>query len=236
MPDWYVRICAYDDLPECRQAIQSVPTGVPVHVCDGRYATFPGDYDLTPGLAEYCADRDHAHYHAPPADSLPFGHALDVPAEWRPGVHAKARWIDEVCPQDAWALKLDTDERLRTVDVDLDALDETVKYCPVVDLHEQHQQRVHVARLWVPDRWTRWIDDCLLPREIIPRDHPLECLQRIWRDDEWTALRFLRRSRTKDVRIDNYGGERPAAYRERRAEHLRRIGRSDRWTELKKEL
>lgn len=229
-------IHAYGDLDHAKQAIASLPAGTPVHVFDGRYATFAGDHDLTPGLEAFCGAHPDCRYHAPPPGALPFGHDLDVPDEWRPGNYAKARWAFDHLSADEWTLKLDTDERLRTFEADLDALSRTHKYAPVVDLHGQAKQSVHIARLWVPDAWTPWINDCLLPRDVFPRDHPLEALQRVWRDDEWTALRFLRRGQLTAIEIDNYGGERPAAYQRRRAEHLRRIGRDDRWTELKREI
>lgn len=236
MNDISIRICAFDDLPECRRALESLPTGVHAHVCDGRYANFSGDHDLTPGLEALCDERAAWHYHAPDDYLLPFGANIDAPDEWRPGVYAKAHWMEAVLPQDEWALKLDTDERLRTFDVDLGDLDRRKKYAPVIDLHGQRKQSVHIARLWVPRYWTPWVGDCLLPKTLFPRDHPIDCLQRVWRDDEWTALRFLRRGQTADIRIDNYGAERPADYQARRAAHLRRIGREDRWTELKREI
>lgn len=230
-----IRISAFGDLAECKQAIASIPDGITIHVCDGRYATFDGATDLTPGLEAFCDKRPDCVYHEPPEFRLPFGHefiADGVPLEWRPGVHAKARWIDRVVPQDEWTLKLDTDERLTRFNVTLDDLDREKRYAPVINLHGDTKENVHVARLWVPKHWTRWIDDCLLPRELFPRSTPLERLQKIWREDEFRVIRFMRLQETRRIMIDNYGADRPADYQRRRVQHLNRIGRDDRWAEL----
>lgn len=230
-----VRICAYGDLPQCREAVASVtehlPDGVPIHVCDGRYATFDGETDLTPGLEAFCGAHPDCTYHAPPEEYLPFGWdriADGTPAEWRPGVHAKAQWIDETLPSDEWTLKLDTDERLARFDADLETLDREFRYAPIIDLHGDGKDRAHVARLWVPTHWTRWADDCLLPRNLFPRDTSLKQLQRIWRDKRYEMFRFIRLRQRQDIHIDNYGAERPDAYQQRRADHLQRIGRGER--------
>lgn len=233
-----VRIACYGDLAECRQAVASVTDTLPdatIHVCDGRYATFDGDTDLTPGLRDFATAHPSVRYHSPPDEYLPFGWELlkdGTPPKWRPGVHAKARWIDSVLPQETWTLKLDTDERLRSFDVDLGALDRTTRYAPEINLHGDDKPMAHVARLWVPTHWTRWIDDCLLPRAIFPRDTPLEILQRVWRTEDFRMIRFVRLLQTHDITIDNYGADRPADYQRRRVEHLERIGRDDRWAEL----
>lgn len=232
-PDTFnVRISAFDDLGECRQAVASVPDGIPIHIFDGRYCTFDGDYDLTPGLEAFCETQPDCTYHAPDADRLPFGHDLDVPTEWRPGNHAKARWINyEQLPPDEWSLKLDTDERLDRLELP-DSLDPRTRYSPEIVLHGDETERAHVERLWQPREWTCWIDDCLLPRAIFPRDTPLDILQRIWREDRYRVIRMIGWSRLGTVRIDNYGAERDPAYQQRRVDHLRRIGRTDRWADL----
>lgn len=237
--DWNVRICAFDDLEQCKRAVDSVPDGVTVHVCDGRYALFDGETDLTPGLEAFCGAHPDAVYHAPDSSRLPFGHELladGVAPECRPGVYAKARWVDEVIPQDTWTLKLDTDERLDGFDVDLSTLDRKYRYCPVIRMHGADRERIHVARLWVPEHWTRWIDDCLVPRELFPRDHPIEILASIWEREEWIVIRLLRREPIEDITVDNYGGQRDGDYLRRRLDHIERIGREDRWTELKAEV
>lgn len=231
-----VRICAFDDrdlIPGAVESVRDVLGGVDIHVCDGRYATFAGEYDLTPGLAEWCADRENVYYHAPPADRLPFGHALDAPPEWRPGNHAKAQWINyEVLPQDEWSLKLDTDERLRAFKTDVDGLDPETRYAPLITLHGETKERANVERLWQPLQWTCWIDDCLLPRAVFPRDTPLERLQRVWRTPAYRQMRFVKIAFCSAIEIDNYGADRPEEYQQRRAAHLRTIGRDDRWADF----
>lgn len=225
-----VHLHAYGDLAQCRVAVASVTNHLPdatIHVCDGRYTTFEGETDLTPGLASFCGRHPNARYHAPPERDLPFG-IEGAPDEYRPGNYAKARWVfDEVLPDDKWTLKLDTDERLQGFEQDLDALNPRWKYVPRITRAESGE-RVAVARLFKPGHWTPWTDDCLLPRDLFGWDTPLEKLQRIWRDEDCVMFRFIKLGNVDDIQIENYGAERPDDYQRRRADHLERIGREQR--------
>lgn len=223
---WNVHICTFGDFAMVREAVDSVPNGVPIHVCDGRYASFDGRTDVTPGLETWCEDIDQVHYHAPSPTRLPFGHDLDAVPRARPCVHAKAQWmIHEVLPQDEWTLKLDSDERLERFDVDLTTLDEWTKYVPLVEMADG-SGRVNVARLFMPAHWTAWIDDCLLPRSDYARTSSPEWMGLVYEQGD---VGFVNRERLPwQIRITNHGDERSLAYQRRRADHLEWMGRETR--------
>lgn len=226
-----VHIYIFDDLETLPQAVASVREvlgDVDIHVLDGRYELFDGETDLTPGLRGWCAGRANVHYHAPPESWLPFGHDVPNPPEHRPGNYAKAVWtFDEVLPPNEWTLKLDADEQLRRFDVDLDELTETTRYAPVID-RVGTDDRVHVARLFQPRHWTPWINDCLLPRALFPRQTtPLSVRQRLWRVDEFRAYRTVRLGFADKIEIANYDAERDVDWQARRTAHLDAIGRTD---------
>jgi hypothetical protein len=233
--DWNVHLYAYDDLEMVHKALDSLPHQVDVHVCDGRYMDFAGELPLTPKLESLCEKYHNVHYHAPDQDRLPFGDR-NAPGELRSSVHEKAKWVNyEVLPQDEWTLKLDSDERLQKWDVDLEALEERVRYCPVIN---RVDERIYVGRLWQPRHWTVWIDDCLLPREVISRDMALDRLARLHLNLEYRPVRFAYREHLEDnqIVIHNAGAERPAEYQQRRIGHLQRLGREDRAAELEDRL
>lgn len=232
MTDWNVHLYAFDDLDQVREAVATIPDGVDVYVCDGRYVDFRGDSNLTDGLDEFCADNRHCHYHAPDKDRLPFGDPTAA-GELRSSVHEKAAWVNyEVLPQDEWTLKMDADERLTNFKVDLAHLKERWRYCPRI--YRKREDECHIARLWQPRHWTVWIDDCLLPRDIFPRGYPLERLARVHLDPHYSAIRFAYREemRDGDITIHNVGIDRPREYQERRVAHLQRLGRETRAEEL----
>lgn len=184
--DWNVHIMAYDDNEQLARALRSIPRHVPVHVFDGRYASFPGEYDTTPGMAGTCVAShiEHIQYHRPHTDQLPFGHEYDDPT-LRGGVHEKAKWaLYETLPQDEWTLKLDTDERLVTFrERALLGFDPKTRYRP--GMRYPDGRDVVQARLVVPEHWSVWIDDTFLPRDEVPRDTPLADLKRQWATDRY---------------------------------------------------
>lgn len=239
MPTWNVHIHAFDDPDFCEAAIRTVPTDVDVHVCDGRYVDFAGERDLTPELEDICEEYGNAHYHAPSEDRLPFGHDSDAHARLRAPIYEKAKWVNyEILPQDEWTLKLDTDEQLITVDEDWleEDADPSVKYAPAINRPDDPNGRPHITRLWQPSYWTVWIDDCLLPRDLFPRDMDLEYLHRGYTTPAYRPLGFAHRKETTAILIENGGQERPEEYQERRLEHLEHIGRDDRARELREYL
>lgn len=225
-----VHIHTYGDLEMLREAVASVPEGIPIHIFDGRYADFEGDTDLTPGCREFCAAHPDCRYYAPPEHLRPF----PGDSELREPVSRKSRWGFEHLPAEEWTLKLDADERLTRFDVDFAALDPEGKHCPVIESVDG--QRFHIARLFKPKYWTPWVDDCLLPRGLYPRDTPLGDLARVWTETDRIAQRFIGRYPIDSIHIENYGPERPADYRERRLDQLERMGREDRFTDLKDDL
>lgn len=226
MSDLNVHIYCYEDLEFLKDAVAQVPDGIPIHVCDGRYADFDGDYDLTPGAAEWCDDQPGVTYHAPPADRLPFGDPDDT--EHRRSVHEKSEWVNyEVLPQDEWTIKLDTDEEFTRFDAEyVPDLDPEIRYRVYVDVDED--RHFYLTRLWQPQYWTVWVNDCLLPRDEVPRYTPVEEIAEKWYDH-----RNERRVRIEAIRIDNRGTDRPDDYLARRADQLEDIGREGRARQLR---
>lgn len=226
MTDWNVHIHAYDDLDMLREAVESVPEGVPIHVFDGRYHTFPGERNATPEIRDFCTTHPDCTYHHPDHDDLPFGDPNTL-GEWRSAVHEKAMWAFELLPEHEWTLKLDTDERLNAFDTSLfDGLKPSGKYCPRIAMEDDPMGDVHIARLWQPRYWTPWIDDCLLPRDLLPRDVSLERLHTAW--EKYQMLRFVDRYEITEIQIHNVGSDRSDDYLSRRTIHLQNIGRDDR--------
>lgn len=233
---WNSHIHVYHDLDFLKDAIASLPENITKYVIDGRYCLFdPGadGLDWSPEVRDYCRGQANIEYILPPESLLPFGHSFDVPDKYRPGNHAKAKYaFREVLPEDEWTLKLDADERLETFDVDPWKLDEEVRYGPLLK-RGQAARDGHVARFFKPKYWTPWIDDCLLPRALFPRDStPLEVRYTFWRVDDFRAMRHLRLSCISDIVVDNRDEERCEERQERRIRHLRRIGRGERAGEL----
>lgn len=223
-------VTIFDDLELAKRAIRSVPDDVPVYVVDGRYETFPGDYDLTPGAAEWCADQPTVTYCAPPAERLPWGSDRD---DWHPHTrydqYAEAIWKNyEVLPGDEWVIKLDADEELvqfdRSVFTDLDP---ALKYTPAVFTPAGMQ--MFPDRVYVPAHWTFWVDDVQFPRSLFPRSTPVEQLATV---QSRTSMKKANQGGIiDDIQLLNYGRTRDAAYRERRLDQLERIGRPNAATE-----
>lgn len=222
--DYQVVIETFTDLDFLAGALASVPDSVPVHVIDGRYATFDGEMDWTPGARRLCERFPNTTLHRD-RDRLPWGHERDAadPAVRWPQV-AQMRFVLGAIPNDTWTLKLDADERLRRLDVAESALDESQVYHATVhvDGHPYPTMpdgELYVPRLWYPERWTFWTDDVPLPRDEYPRDTPAEELYTAKTRGEHLPHQnvFLK----DDIQIDNVGHERPAAWHERRDEQLR---------------
>lgn len=217
-----VHMYLFDDLAMAKEAVASVPGGFPIHLVDGRYADFPGDYNLTPGAQSWAATQPDVTYHAPPDDLLPFGDPNNT--AHRRSTHEKAKWVNyDVLPPAEWTLKLDSDERL--VEFDWER---------VADLDPGRRWRIQIevvgeprewrlTRLWQPNYWTVWANDLLLPRSEVPRDTELERLQQLWNNQYHRG-----RGHFTEARIINYGVDRPQEYNERRVEHLHSIGRDQR--------
>lgn len=235
MPDLTIWIPCYDDLTHLEAALDStIPYGdrVAVYVVDGRYATFPGETALTPGAEDLCAGYPHVTYTHPPrvpidaddATKFRIHNHYDVPLNYlRLPQHEQATWVNyELLPQDEWVLRMDTDERIRSIDWDaLAALDEQQKYVPTV-WQTDGTQLTYPVRLYQPRYWSFWIDDVLFWREFYPRSSPVEELFDAHVHSSHRATSYG--GVTEVIHLDNHGQERPAPYRERRAEQLEAMG------------
>lgn len=213
-----VHIHAYGDPALCEQAIQSVPDSMPVHVFDGRYRSFAGDTDLTPGLAEICESYGNATYHEPPAETLPFGDP-EKPGEYRAPQHEKTTWAWSRLPADDWTLKLDADEELACFDADLDELDRSKKHRVNVSIPgDPDYPDALSTRLWVPEHWTFWTDDLQVPRDDCPRTADAAEVKTAIDQGAYKARQNL--GTRDDIVIENIGHERPASYLARREAQL----------------
>lgn len=218
-----VWIPCFDDLDQLKGAIESTEPfadRLQVHVIDGRYATFEGENDLTPGAKAACRRHDHVEYLHPPG--LPVGDPEAKP-HLRSPQHEQATWVNyEVLPQDEWALEMDTDERLERLPTGaLDDLDPRRKYTPTV-LTPDDEQLTPAIRLYQPRYWTFWIDDVMLWREYYPRSTPLP---ELFEAHVQTAHRNIGYAgEVGGITIRNNGEERPSEYQERRADQLETMG------------
>lgn len=200
-------------------SITEVLPETPVHVVDGRHASFPGEWNITPAtfdlIQEYPA---HVQYHRPPQEVLPFGKTR---TEGRYANHLKAKYVwYHVAPQACWALKMDADERLLTCDINLSELEASTKYTALI---EMESDTIENARLWVPHEWTFYVDDIPVPRREVQRDVDFDALhERIGPTLTWSNVsRDL--SETEALHIENRGHERSEAYMERREAQLATI-------------
>lgn len=225
-----VHMYLFDDLGMAKEAISFLPEDIDIHLMDGRYTDFPGEYDLTPEAGDWASKRDNVIYHKPPEEKLPFGDPEDT--ENRRSVHEKARWVnEEALPEDEWTLKLDTDGFLTEFDPSVvEELDEEIRWRIEVRI-EDEGRRFHLTRLWKPKYWTYWINDCLIPRSEVPRDTVLSELP-----DLWQEYKSERRKKLEDWLIINRGTERADDYIERRVEHLESIGREGRADMIRKNV
>lgn len=228
-------ICAWGDVDICRGALESIPEDASIYVFDGRYDTFDGETELTPGLESLCNSYSNCEYHAPPDDMLPFGHDIAAPPEHRPAVHAKARWMfEEKLPQDEWTVKVDSDERLDELHRDrFTDLDPRVKAPGDVAIVDDRE--VYPTRVLQPQHWTPWINDCFVPREDVPRSASLQERHDTWMEKA-TRFKYYQQN-PPVVALENVGlSERPREYLEQRIEHLKTIGRGGRATDLRRHL
>lgn len=227
-----VHIYAYGDPDQLRRCLDSIPAGLDVRVFDGRYCHFDGERDTTPAFEPICRNYSNVELHVPPEEILPFGFE-DLPSEWRSDVYEKTRWVWSHLPEDEWTMKLDTDETIESLPRDLE-LDPRKKYCPLLYANEPNRRKIHTCRVWKPEHWTHWINDCLVPRELFERDTSLEKLATIWNNKMYQMLRYANRAELPEVELRNYGDERPAEYQRRRVAHLETIGREERAEEVRK--
>jgi len=219
MDELQVSVSHYGDrelLEECLNSLDYHLPGVPVHVLDGRYGNFEGGTDLTPGTEDLCSHYRSVHYHSPPEDRLPFGEG----STGRYPIHLKARWINyEVLDGSRWTLKVDADERLREFSASLDGLDREVKYTVDIVTEGEHYKN---ARLWVPDNWTFYVGDILLPRDEFPRDTSFEDLREAaGPETTWTRVSDDLRDL---VRLENVGNTRDPSYVASRKKQIRTFG------------
>lgn len=215
-----------------REAIESVPESARrIYVVDGRYATFDGETDLTPGAADLAAEFERAEYVEPDPDQLPFGHdrPSGTPVRWP--VHLKQRWVfEDVLPQDEWVLKMDTDERVETIDAELfERLPRRWKAAPRVDT--LWERGVAQPRIYVPEYWTYWLADVAFPRYLYPRGTDAETLYEAEQHYDMAPVRNV--GSTPAVQLRNVGDDRPEDYRERRADQLDVMGRHGRAAEYR---
>lgn len=228
MPSLNVWVPFYDDLDWLTGLVETVPDGIHVYAVDGRHATFPGDHDLTPLAERWCSRQPDVTYCSPDKERLPWGHEYDDP-RLRGPQYEKACYANyEVLPSGAWTLKLDTDERIRELDVDaVFDLNRKMRYSPrITPLDERNYQP---QRLYVPRHWTFWLADQFFPRDFYPRDTPpgdlfAATIETNHGSANWGGL-------TPFIHIENIGAERPREYRERRRQQLERMGRHERAAE-----
>lgn len=237
LPHLNIWIPCYDDLEQLREAVESVQPflerheSVSAYVVDGRYATFEGETNCTPGADGLCS-RYNAIYVDPSLPELGSSHCPQVELPWgdpdapdylRSPQHEQAKWVNyELLPQDEWALEMDTDERLEALDLEcLAGLDPRGKYTPEV-LTPDGEQLMPAIRLYQPQFWTFWIDDVMFWREFYPRDTPTQDLVE---GHVRTAHRNTAYGGTVEcLTLRNHGADRPAEYQERRADQLDTMG------------
>lgn len=220
-----VHFHVFDDLPELDRAVSTVPEDVIIHIFDGRYEDFDGDYLLTPGLSDYCRNRNNLEYHRPPDDLLPFGDP-DCPPSYRDSVHQKACWAYyEELPQDQWTIHMDADERLIYLDrTFFDRIQDDVIFSPRIflqrplDSREEKTTSVisHTMRIFKPRYWTFWVDDLPIPRNQCERGLGAKETKKIHQDVDQREFR----ERTQSVIIENLGERRPDDYLKRRTKQL----------------
>lgn len=226
-----IHMYAFDDLQMVKEAVRSIPDDIIVHVLDGRYADFPGEYDLTPDLEEWCNPIGNIRYHRPPEEILPFGEGKS--STDRAAQNAKAKWANEtILPQSQWSLQMDTDERLIHVNREIfEDFRDNYRYRPRIPIDDGRS--VTQPRILKPAHWTYWIDDCAIPRDVVPRDTELEYLRGLWHENRDMRVGYVPK---EDLLIKNYGMSRPEEYHRRRIVHLDRIGRGTRARMLEKVL
>lgn len=214
-----------EDLAESLETVVERLPRTPVHVVDGRHATF--DYevetgDLTPETPGICEGYENVHYHAPPDDLLPFGHERP---HGRYPMNQKGSYIwYEVADPDRWALKIDADERLRKfefTDAELDDLNPTDKV--LVELVVGKKDHVENARMWVPRNWTFYVGDICYPRKVVPRDASFEELRdKCDPEYSWTDLeRFEGIGKVSIRNLDHERGDRWTEAREKQKQQIR---------------
>lgn len=230
-----VWIPCYDDLDQLREAIWSTVAfegSVDVYVVDGRYATFPGETDTTPGADEFCEGFDHVTYTTPPRlpinatdeERFRLSNACDYPPKYlRLPQHEQAKWVNyQLLPENEWALEMDTDERLKSVEFDgLESLDPQKKYVPTVWQPDGTQLTLPI-RLYQPRWWTFWIDDVMFWRQWYPRDTPVEDIFNAHRHSSHRGTNYG--GVTGVIEMENMGTERDQEYQERRAVQLEEMG------------
>lgn len=218
-----VLIHCFDDADFLAGALASIPDAWPVHVVDGRYATFAGERELTPAAATVCEDAPNTWYHAPPSDRLPWGHEYDDGTDRWPQYCEMQYSATEILVPSVWTLKLDADERLETFDVAVDDLDRDTKVHASVRLEDNPSEDItgefaYIPRLFVPERWTFWTDDAFVPRDEVARDAGAPAVKAaVARGQNLTNVDLTHRD---DIVIDNVGHRRPDDYHERRADQL----------------
>lgn len=222
-----IHMYAFDDLDMVKEAVGSIPDDVVIYVLDGRYYDFPGEYDLTPGLEEWCDDIENVSYMSPPQDILPFGEGQS--SAHRAAQNAKARWAnEEALPQFQWSIQMDTDERLFHINREIfDNLKDDHRYRPTIPIDDG--RTVTQPRIMKPGYWTYWIDDCAIPRDVASRDTELEHLRLLWNEHRDERVGYVD---GEDLLIKNFGMSRPDEYLERRIVHLDRIKRGTRARKL----
>lgn len=225
MAGFVVYLITYDDLDLLKGAVASIPDGVTTYVLDGRYADFPGETINTPGCREWCESQPDVIYDSPES-LLPWGHeGWEDEPQLRHPIHAQATYANyELLPQDEWVLHLDADERLDKFDVDLESLPRDHKFMPYIN--SLAPRGISVPRLYVPKHWTFWIAGVMYPRDVVPRTASLPDLLKLHIETSYQDAN--RGWLTKQIRVNNYGNERPPDYHLRRAKQLETMGRSDR--------
>lgn len=218
-----IHIRIYDDLPELRRAINSIPRDVVIHVLDGRYADFDGGTLLTPGASDLCRERPNLRYHAPSEDRLPFGD-LSVGKSYRDSIYKKACWAYyEVLPEDQWTIRMDSDERLIYLDrTFFERISDDKVFSPRIYMREDLSDSGNSSvisctmRIFKPKYWTFWTGDLMIPRHQCERGLGAKETKKIHQDVDQREFR----EKTQSVIIENLGEKRPDDYLSRRMNQL----------------
>lgn len=229
-----IAIPFYSELELFKRCVRSIPDHLDIYAFDGRWQTFPGDTDVTPGAETWCAEQPNVKYFAPPEHRRPWGSDRD---DWHPATRydqtAEARFMHyEILPEDEWVLKLDADETLERYDDVFEQLNPNLKYTPVVMTTDG--EPLYPDRIYVPEHWTFWLDDCFFPRDFYPRDTPVEDLALAQQE---TLHKRAHQGGTVDaIAIVNHGADRSEGYQQRRADHLEAMHRTARADEYRRML
>lgn len=215
----------FNDADLLEGALESIPAEIPVHVFDGRYASFPGDRDTTPRVETITSAFQNTTLYQP-TEKLPWGHEYDIDSRYRASKHEQIQYILETIPNDVWTLKLDSDERLKEFAVDVSKLDKNQVYHITALVDEtpyttMPDEKLFVPRLFYPENWSFWVDDVPLPRDEIDRDAPVQKkYQAKRRGKHFPHQNVFHKDK---IVVANIGHKRPEEWHEKRSQELEKM-------------